>query len=148
MSADIEPLVATHVLEYPYTRSVGPVIGRFLGALKDGRLEGVKTRDGRVLVPPLEYDPETGEPVTDEWVEVAQSGVVTTWAWLTEPRSNNPLQKPFAWALIQLDGADTGMLHCVDAEESQMRTGMRVRARWREEREGLIADIECFEAAE
>ena len=23
-------LVATHVLEYPYTRSVGPVVGRFL----------------------------------------------------------------------------------------------------------------------
>ena len=49
MAPDVEPLVATHVLEYPYTRSVGPVIGRFLAALKDGRIEGVKTRDGRVL---------------------------------------------------------------------------------------------------
>jgi uncharacterized OB-fold protein len=26
-----------------------------------------------------------------------------------------------------------------------MRTGMRVRARWRNEREGSIRDIECFE---
>ena len=145
MAADVEPLVATHVLEYPYTRSVGPVIGRFLGALKDGRIEGVKTRDGRVLVPPLEYDPDSGDAVTEEWVEVGQGGVVTTWAWLPEPRSNNPLQKPFAWALVQLDGADTAMLHVIEAEESQMRTGMRVRARWREERQGLITDIECFE---
>ena len=145
MAADVEPLVATHVLEYPYTRSVGPVIGRFLGALKDGRIEGVKTRDGRVLVPPLEYDPDSGDAVTEEWVEVGQRGVVTTWAWLSEPRSNNPLQKPFAWALVQLDGADTAMLHVIEAEESQMRTGMRVRARWREERQGLITDIECFE---
>ena len=145
MAPEVEPLVATHVLEYPYTRSVGPVIGRFLGALKDGRIEGVKTRDGRVLVPPLEYDPDTGEPVTDEWVEVGQAGVVTTWAWLPEPRSNNPLQEPFAWALVQLDGADTAMLHLVDAEESRMETGMRVRARWREERQGLVTDIECFE---
>ena len=144
---DVEPLVATHVLEYPYTRSVGPVIGRFLGALKDGRIEGVKTSDGRVLVPPLEYDPDSGEAVTDEWVEVGQSGVVTTWAWLSEPRSNNPLQQPFAWALIQLDGADTAMLHVVDAgAEANMKTGMRVRVRWRAERDGRIQDIECFEA--
>ena len=33
-----EPLVEPHVLEYPggYTRSVGPVIGRFLTGLLDG----------------------------------------------------------------------------------------------------------------
>ena len=144
--ADLEPLVATHVLEYPYTRSVGPVIGRFLGALKEGRIEGVRAADGRVLVPPTEYDPLTGEAVTDEWVEVGPGGEVTTWAWLAEPRSNNPLDHGFAWALIKLDGADTALLHVVDAgEESAMSTGMRVRARFRDEREGLITDIEAFE---
>ena len=142
----VEPLVATHVLEYPYTRSVGPVIGRFLAGLKDGRIEGVRAQDGRVLVPPTEYDPATGEAVTDEWVEVGPGGEVTTWAWLAEPRSNNPLDHGFAWALIKLDGADTALLHVVDSlDESAMRTGMRVRARFRDEREGLITDIEAFE---
>ena len=68
-----------------------------------------------MLAPPTEYDPQTGEPVTDEWVEVGPGGEVTTWAWLAEPRSNNPLDRAFAWALIKLDGADTAMLHCVDA---------------------------------
>ena len=54
-----EPLVEPHVLEYPggYTRSVGPVIGRFLTGLRDGRIEAVRLADGRVLVPPTEYDP-------------------------------------------------------------------------------------------
>ena len=35
-----EPLTADHVLEYPggYTRSVGPVIGRFLTGLRDGAI--------------------------------------------------------------------------------------------------------------
>ena len=142
----VEPLVATHVLEYPYTRSVGPVIGRFLTGLKDGKIEGVKAADGRVLVPPTEYDPQTGEAVTDEWVEVGPGGEVTAWAWLAEPRSNNPLDRGFAWALIKLDGADTALLHAVDAgDESAMSTGMRVRARFRDEREGLITDIEAFE---
>jgi len=59
-------------------------------------------------------DPQTADALT-EFVEVGQSGVVTAWAWVGEPRSNNPVQKPFAWALIKLDGADTAMLHVVDA---------------------------------
>ena len=58
----------------------------------------------------------------------------------------NVLQHPFAWALIRLDGADTALLHGVDAGRSDaMITGMRVRARWAEERTGSITDIACFE---
>jgi uncharacterized OB-fold protein len=141
-----EVLRAPHVLEYAYTRSVGPVIGRFFTGLRDKKIEGIKGSRGQVIVPPVEYDPQTASPLSD-FVEVGQSGVVTTWAWVEEPRANNPLQKPFAWALIKLDGADTAMLHVVDVgAESNMKTGMRVRARWRSERDGRIQDIECFEA--
>ena len=137
-------LTAPHVLEYEYTRSVGPVIGRFLGELKERRIVGVRTAGGRVLVPPQEYDPETGEDVGD-FVEVGQSGVVTTWAWVAEPRPKHPLDRPFAWALIRLDRADTAMLHAVDAgDASQMATGMRVIVRWRDETLGEIQDIACF----
>ncbi len=140
-----EVLQAVHVLEYPYTRSVGAVIGRFLGGLRDGKIEGTRTAAGRVLVPPCEYDPETGEGL-DDFVEVADAGVVTTWTWVTTPREKHPLDRPFAWALVKLDGADTGLLHAVDAGEgARMETGMRVKARWREERTGAIGDIECFE---
>jgi uncharacterized OB-fold protein len=136
------------VLEYPYTRSVGPVVGRFLGALKDGRIEGVRTRGGKVLVPPLEYDPATAEPVTDEFVEVGPAGTVAAWTWVPHPRSKQPLARAFAWALIRLDGADTTMLHAVDAgAPEKIKPGMRVRPRWRDQRTGMITDIECFEPA-
>ena len=141
-----EPLSGAHVLEYTYKRSVGPVLGRFFTGLRDGRFEGVKTQAGRVLCPPLEHDPETGEATTDDWVEVGPGGTVTTWAWIAEPRDQHPLDRPFAFALVQLDGADTGLLHAVDAgEEGRMRTGMRVRARFADERTGRIQDIACFE---
>lgn len=140
--ADI--LSAPHVLEYPYTRSAGPVIGRFLAGLKERRIEGVRTTDGRVIVPPLEYDPLSADPLAD-FVEVGQSGIVTAWAWVPEPRQYHPLDHPFAWALIRLDGADSDLLHAVDAgDEARMRTGLRVRARWRQETVGEIKDIECF----
>lgn len=138
-------LVARHVLEYPYTRSVGPVIGAFLRALREGKILGIRARDGRVICPPQEYDPATGHELS-ELVEVGTTGVVTAWTWVEAPRPKQPLGRPFAWALVRLDGADTAMLHVVDAGGvERMRTGMRVRARFRAERTGEIGDIECFE---
>jgi len=138
-------LVAPHVLAYTYKRSVGPVLGRFFGELRDGRIVGVRTRGGRVMVPPAEFEPETGERVTDEFVPVGPGGVVTTWSWVAAPREKQPLSHPFAWALVQLEGADTALLHAVDAGSiDRMRTGMRVQPRWRDERVGHIADIVCF----
>ena len=146
MANSSEPeLSATYALEYSYHRSVGPVIGRFLTGLRDRRLEGIVASDGKVIVPPLESDPQTGETL-DRFVEVGSAGVVTSWAWVVQPREKHPLYRPFAWALIRLDGADTSMLHAVDAgSEAKMSTGMRVSVRWRETTSGQIGDILCFE---
>jgi uncharacterized protein len=138
-------MIAPYVLEYTYRRSVGPVLGQFLAALRDGKALGVRTPAGRVIVPPTEYDPDSGEALA-ELVEVGQSGTVTAWAWIAEPMRNQPLDKPFAWALVKLDGADTAILHAVDAGSAErMATGMRVKIRWRAERTGSIRDIECFD---
>jgi uncharacterized OB-fold protein len=143
-----------HVLEFPggYTRSVGPVIGRFLSELRDGRLVGVKTREGRVLFPPLEYDPETGEAVTDEFVTVGPIGTVESWSWVPEPLAEHPVDHPFAWALIRPDGADTPIFHALDLgpqekgakPPSYLKVGMRVRPKYRQDRAGSITDIESF----
>ena len=49
---------------------------------------------------------------------------------------------------MRLDGADTGLLHALDAgSPDRVSTGMRVRVRWADEREGAITDIACFEPA-
>ncbi len=138
-------LTASHTLQYTYRRSLGEVLGRFFTGLRERRILGVRREDGSVMVPPKEYDPATGASLS-ELVEVGPGGVVRTWAWVREPRAKQPLPHPFAFALIQLDGADTAMLHAVDAgEEAAMRTGLRVRPRWRDETEGHIRDIVCFE---
>jgi uncharacterized OB-fold protein len=133
-------LTAPYVLEYSYKRSVGPVIGRFLAGLREGKIFGVRTKSGRVLVPPAEYD-EDGE-ATGEFVELPPTGTVMTWAWVTAPRAKHPLARPFAWGLIKIDGADTSLLHVVDAP--QVKTGMRVRACFRSDPKGDIRDLECF----
>ncbi len=142
--AESEVLIAPSVVEYPFSRSTGPVIGAFFTALREGFFVGIKGSDGKVIVPPFEYDPYTSEELT-EIVEVGSSGEVVTWAWVSDPLDGQPFDRPFAWALIRLDGADTTMLHAVDvASMDKMVTGMRVTARWREERVGHIHDVECF----
>jgi hypothetical protein len=79
-------------------------------------------------------------------VEVGTEGTITSWSWVNQLREGQPLDRPHALAMIQLDGADTSMLHVVDAGgPDELSTGARVRIRWAEERQGLITDIACFE---
>lgn len=139
-------LHAPLVIEYGFNRTTGPVIGAFLTALRQQRVLGIRGADGRVVCPPVEYDPTTGAPLT-EMVEVGTEGSVTSWSMVTSDREDQPLPAPYALALIQLDGADTSMLHVVDVSGGGIATGDRVRIRWAEEREGLITDIACFEPA-
>lgn len=141
-----EVLRAPLVVEFPFTRSLGPVQSAFLTGLRERTVLGVKTHDGRTLVPPVEYDPVTADEIRD-LVEVGATGTVTTWAWNHEPRRGQPLDTPFAWVLVKLDGADTALLHALDAPgPDTVRSGMRVRIRWAAERTGAITDIACFEA--
>lgn len=142
-SDDVE-LVAPFRLQYAYKRSTGPVIGRFLTALRDGRLEGVRCRDGFVLFPSSEADPRTGH-ATGEPVTVGPEGTVHLWTWVPEPLPSHPIDRPFAWATIQLDGADTPFVHAVLVDdEAVLRRGLRVCARFRDDRVGSITDLEGF----
>ena len=134
-------LEAPLVIEYPFNRTTGPVIGAFLTRLREQRVLGIRGADGRVVCPPVEYDPQTGEPLT-ELVEVGAEGTVTSWSRVARPRDGQPLDAGHTLALVRLDGADTSMLHVVDGA---VATGDRVRIRWADEREGLITDIAAFE---
>jgi uncharacterized protein len=138
------PLSAPLKLSFDYTRSVGPVLGEFFTALRDRRVVGVRGSDGRVHVPPAEYDPVTYEPLR-EIVTVASVGTVVSWTWQPEPLEGQPLDRPFAWALIKLDGADTPMLHAVDAGDAGcIKTGARVHVHWADEPAGAITDLAYF----
>jgi hypothetical protein len=146
MSSQPRVYSAKHVLHYDYRRSVGPVLGRFFTELRDRRIVANRTPSGRVLCPPMEHDPESGVATSPGFLEVGPAGSLTSWSWVPSPRAKHPLPRPFAWALIRLDGADSALLHAVDAgSEARLRTGLRVVPRWRAETRGEIGDIECFE---
>lgn len=143
---DEEVLRAPLTLEYPFRRTTGPVIGAFLTGLREGRIIGIRDESGSVVVPPVEYDPRSGASLT-ELVQVGTEGEVVSWSWNERVRDGQPFDRPFAWAMVRLDGADTPMLHALDAPHDAVSTGMRVRVRFAEERAGEMSDIECFEPA-
>lgn len=140
-------LQAPVTVAFDYTRSTGPVIGRFLTGLRDGVVVAGRTSDGEIVVPPPEYDPVTHAALTD-FVEVSPVGTVVSWTWVPEPVKAQPFDRPFAFALVTLDGATRPFLHALDvASPDEVSTGMRVRIRWAEERVGAITDIAGFEPA-
>jgi hypothetical protein len=122
------------------------VVGAFLAGLREGKLYGIRGKDGRVITPPLDYDPETGESLGTEVVPVGPDGTVVSWTWVDQPSPKHPLSKPFAFAQVKPDGADTSMVSVVDAGSiDAMATGMKVRPRFKQEPHGLVTDLEAWE---
>ena len=79
-------------------------------------------------------------------VDVASEGVIERAAWVPEPMRTHPLDRPFAWAFVRLDGADTPLLHALDCgSPDKAQPGARVKIKWRAETTGHLSDIECFE---
>lgn len=143
-TASGDVLRAPLVLEYPFRRTTGPVIGAYFTGLREGRFVGIEDESGNVICPPVEYDPVSGGSLT-KLVPVGSEGEVTLWTWNSRLSEGQPFDHQFAWAFIKLDGADTPVFHAVDAAHDQMSVGMRVRARFADERRGEMTDLVCFE---
>ena len=141
-----QPLHAPLEISFDYTRSLGPTLSEFVTALAGRRILGATASDGRVHAPPFEYDPVTGAPPA-ELVPVGPGGTVLSWTWIDRPLQGQPLDRPFAWALVEFDGAGTSMLHALDAgSPDRCESGMRVTVKFKPaaERVGSMHDIECF----
>ena len=62
-------LSAPLVLEYPFSRTVGPVQSAFLTGLREGIVVGVREARRAGVCPPVEYDPApaTSCPSWSRW---------------------------------------------------------------------------------
>ncbi len=106
---------AESTITFPYKRSLGPVVGAFMTALTEKRILGHPLPAMPCWYRPMEWDPATGAELPHEFVEVGPAGTVESWTWVSTPSEQHPLDHPFAFALIRLDGATTPLLHAVDA---------------------------------
>ncbi len=150
-----KPLTVDARWDIPYRHTAGQAASRFLRELKESkRIMGVRCPScQRVLVPPRSFCERCFVPI-DEWVEVKDTGILTSFT-ITYAQFTSLPPPPYCVGLIKLDGADTGLMHYVggvdlqdlEAARKAISVGMRLQAVWREEREGKISDIEYFRPA-
>ncbi len=142
------------VLEVPYIYTSGEYLytcgelSEFFRAIKeDRRLLGAKCPDcGKVWMPARGYCPDCYQPVS--WVPLSGEGTIVAQSYCYHPGMTGDLVKyldlPYVQAMVHLDGTDSYLLSAVAVNEQRMGAvtdGMRVRAVFREERKGTVADF-------
>ncbi len=116
-------------LEYAFT--AGEAQSRFLRGLAEGKLIGQRCLSCRkVYIPPRGSCPTCAVP-TEEAVQVADRGTVTTFCIVNIPFPGQAIKPPFVAASVLLDGADIAIFHLLqEVEAADARMGMRVEAVW------------------
>jgi len=120
---------------------------RFLRALKEGKILGVKCPECEfIYLPPRIFCPYCFSSL-EEWVEVGNQGAVETYTVLNVDLDGNPLQEPQIVALVNIDGTHGGLVHFLgEVELDELYIGLPVEAVFKpeKEREGSILDIRYF----
>ncbi len=152
-SADLKKgrvFTTTYVPRIQYAWDTGQAIGRYLEELKNGRLIARRCNNcQRTMIPPRMFCERCFRP-THDWVVVQDTGTVNTFSLSYISWDVRRLKKPEIPAVIEIDGASTGMgiLHVLgNVKPKAVRIGMRVRAVWKpaKQRIGSITDIAYFE---
>jgi hypothetical protein len=130
----------------PNTYAAGAVGSQFLIALRDKKkIMGMRCPTcNRVYVPARSVCKDCFGQL-DEWVEVSDKGTLLTYTVCPYSTRVQPVEPPIVYGIIQLDGADTGIVHMLgEVDLEQLRIGMRVQAVFKEKREASILDIKYF----
>lgn len=143
-----EPIKYVETTVYlPYDYIAGDLKARYMRALKDKRILGSKcSKTGKVFVPPLLNSPESFAPC-DEFVELPDRGMVTTFCIVNIPVIGRTLELPYVAASVALDGASISIFALIqECKPEDIRMGMRVEAVWKPdgERHGDHEDIQYF----
>jgi hypothetical protein len=142
----VEPLIYENRIKVPYTWSVGEVGSRFLTELRDHKkIFGTRCpKCNTVYLPPKKT---CGQCFLNlqEWMEVGPQGTLITYTVVHYESPVMPMKPPFAYGIILLDKASTGLLHLLgEVNMGEIQSGMRVEAIFKDERIGDIMDIRYF----
>mgnify|MGYP001068512744 CR=1 FL=1 len=144
--ANKEPIITPGWIIMPYKYSVGTLASKFFIGLRDNKkIIGVKcSKCNLVIVPPRSICSRCFSKL-DECVELDSRGTLLTYTVVHYTSPVQPLEPPFAYGVIQLDGADTGFTHILgEVDLENIKIGMRVEAVFNEKRQGNILDIKYF----
>jgi long-chain acyl-CoA synthetase len=150
-----ELIKLNQILSIPQRFATGPVMGRFLNALKEKKILANKcSKCGRLQLPPREVCAECVVRVT-EFVEVGPEGVLATpditYYASPDPLTGESRETPYISAHFLLDGCKGHQTFWHELKPSDLekaRRGVRVRPVWNENRVGAVSDIKYFEVIE
>jgi uncharacterized OB-fold protein len=151
MSGTVETMADEVNLSYDWNYT--PELRAFYEGLRDeAAIKGSRCPDcGHVMVVPEIMCSLCYTEVEDDLVDVGDEGVLNAWTEVHIPFPMQPREPPYIWAFVDLDGADTSLIHVLgEVSADEVGIGDRVRANWRPEskREGTLADIRYFEPAD
>ncbi len=138
-------------LDQSWRYASGDAMERFADGLGQRRIEALRCGGcGRRYLPPRPYCGNCHVHLGDDWVQVADEGVLKAWTVVYLPfldgRTGTVRDGPYGMGLVLLDGADTTLNHYLDINDPEkLAVGQRVRAVWRDELRGAIDDIQNFE---
>jgi hypothetical protein len=144
--SNAENMVQRGVIKLPYSWQAGETASYFFTQLRDEKkIWGKKCpKCKKVLTPPRKVCPYCTVQTAD-WVQLSGEGTVDTFTIVRRGNNIHPMKVPFAYAIIKLDGADTGFLHVLgEVDVNKIKEGMRVKAVFAENREALPTDIAYF----
>ncbi|MDD3718822.1 MAG: Zn-ribbon domain-containing OB-fold protein [Actinomycetota bacterium] len=136
-------------MDFTYNYRVGPYITRYLDGFKDKKILGSRCPGcGLVAVPPRKYCGVCNK-VMEEMVEVGQEGTLenfTVGHVTIEKGRLAPAEAPYVLGLVKLEEATSALLARVGGiAPSEVRTGMKVKAVWKDEAAGDYDDLDHFE---
>jgi uncharacterized OB-fold protein len=152
MSPDREDsFVVEGKLALPYQYFAGRTGSRFLIALRDEKkIMGLRCEKcDRTFIPPRSTCERCLSDISENWVELKDTGTVTGFTVVRYAEPHQPAEPPYILALIKLDGADTPIPHIIEGIRiSEVKAGLRVKAAFAKRSMCTIMDIDHFRADE
>lgn len=160
-STDQELIVLKKTISVPQRFATGPIMGKFLNALKEKKILANRCpRCGRLQLPAREICAEC-RVRADEFIEVGPKGQVRYMEYVMyaspDPLTGETRETPYGMANILLDGCkgNETFAHLIRRDQIDRikggrddNPGTRVRPVWNETRVGSIFDIQYFEIDE
>lgn len=142
------PLIQEGGIHMPYSWTVGRVGSRFLAELRDHCriLANRCSKCAVVWVPPRMRCPECFELIDERsWREVGPEGTLRHFTIVHYEHPAQPMKPPFAYGLIDLDGADRAFPHLISGTDlKQLKPGLKLKPVFRPDRQGSVLDIAYF----
>lgn len=126
-------------IRLPYRYAAGSAQRAALEGLATGVLRGSRCVNCDIVLAPARPFCPRCSGATGAIVDLTDTGVLE--GWTTRTRDGAAV----TFAMIRLDGADTALMHRLEAAPDKLAVGLRVKARWSGEKQGEITDIEVFE---